>query len=357
MNYYFIKKHHHSTSLTLFGKIIFRFLLLSLILTPFFMFLFIERELYILAACSSFIAYTWVAFLFLFISIHMFFDLIFYVLSKKNHNFSDKSLSKVFYLTFILSIIILTYGYFEAENIKIDKVLLKSKKLSSLSKPLKIVQISDTHFSPVKGASLAKKITGIIKNEEPDIIFMTGDFSDKGVKEKAEIAALFQEIKPKWGKFAVTGNHEYIAGIDESCDFIKEAGFTLLRNENVRLGDLITIVGTDDEIASSFNEKRPDELKVLQKAASDKFTIYLKHQPFVNESWCKYFDLQLSGHTHAGQIFPFSLLVRLAFRYVKGLHEVRKNTYLYINRGSGTWGPPFRFLAPPEITVILLKGD
>ena len=128
----------------------------------------------------------------------------------------------------------------------------------------------------------------------------------------------------------------------------------MLRNEAVEAGP-ITIAGVDDRTAVQMNLEKPvSEKELLENLPRDRFTLFLKHQPRLDRSSIGLFDLQLSGHTHRGQIFPFTLIVRFTFPMIAGDYDLGKGSLLHISRGTGTWGPPIRFLAPPEVTVIEL---
>jgi predicted MPP superfamily phosphohydrolase len=161
------------------------------------------------------------------------------------------------------------------------------------------------------------------------------------------------------GKYAVTGNHEFISGIEYSTDFITKCGFRLIRNSLVNVRTDLNIAGIDDPTGRRFlkTEKNIHEETFMSGINPGKYTILLKHQPKINKKATRFFDLQLSGHTHGGQIFPFTLAVKLAFPYIYGLYSINDNTTLYVSRGTGTWGPPIRFLAPAEITVITLLPE
>jgi predicted MPP superfamily phosphohydrolase len=150
----------------------------------------------------------------------------------------------------------------------------------------------------------------------------------------------------------VTGNHEYYAGLDQSLAFLERSGFRLLRGETVTVGDRITLAGVDDPTGGSA----PDEAALLKKEPRTRFTVLLKHRPRVNSEAVSLFDLQLSGHAHRGQIFPFNLLTGLEYPMQNGLYELPGNGYLYTSRGTGTWGPPMRILSPPEMTLFEIVG-
>ena len=143
----------------------------------------------------------------------------------------------------------------------------------------------------------------------------------------------------------------------KAADLIRDSGFVLLRNQTVSVGPHIAIVGLDDPAGGSV-QQGPGEMQLLATVPDDKFKLLLKHRPLLDANSKSRFDLQLSGHTHQGQIFPFGLLVQLFFPVGQGLHQVAPHSYIYTSRGTGTWGPPIRLLAPPEITVFeILPGD
>jgi predicted MPP superfamily phosphohydrolase len=172
------------------------------------------------------------------------------------------------------------------------------------------------------------------------------------------LADMIKEINPRYGKFAVLGNHEYYAGLKQAIEFKKVAGFTLLRGEGISIDGIINLIGVDDPAAKYFNGYDESmEKRLLASFPRERFTILLKHRPLINKDSLGLFDLQLSGHVHKGQIFPFSLLTKIYYPKDAGLLRVNGGI-LYVSRGSGTWGPPIRFLAPPEVTVIdIVRGD
>jgi hypothetical protein len=164
---------------------------------------------------------------------------------------------------------------------------------------------------------------------------------------------LLKSIQPRYGKFAVTGNHEFYAGLHESIAFMQDSGFSVLRGQGTTVAGRINIIGMDDPTGLRMGLSRDvAEGQILSLFPRENFTLLLKHQPVVDVTALGRFDLQLSGHTHKGQIFPFSLITRLYFPNHSGHFMLPKQSRLYVNRGTGTWGPPIRFLAPAEITVI-----
>jgi predicted MPP superfamily phosphohydrolase len=166
-------------------------------------------------------------------------------------------------------------------------------------------------------------------------------------------------VDPPLGKFAIAGNHEFYAGIRQSGRFLRAAGFKFLRNEDFELNGLINLVGVDDPAGKrrypEIGQVGKEEKILLADLDSERFTLLLKHRPTVEIESLGRFDLQLSGHTHGGQIFPFNLITRLFYPRERGLYRLDKESVLYVSRGTGTWGPPMRFLSPPEVTLIELQ--
>ena len=246
------------------------------------------------------------------------------------------------------------YGYFEAHDIRTEKVRIETAKLPAGIDRLTIAQISDVHLGLIiRGGRLAKMLD-IVRAAKPDMFISTGDLVDAQINHLEGLAEQLRGIKTKYGNYAITGNHEYYAGLVKALAFTREAGFRVLRNEAVNAGPIM-LAGVDDRAAVQLGLEKPaSEKELLEKLPRDSFTIFLKHQPRLEQSTTGLFDLQLSGHTHKGQIFPFTLLVQLMFPTIAGDYDLGKGSRLHVSRGTGTWGPPIRFLAPPEVTVIEL---
>ena len=188
--------------------------------------------------------------------------------------------------------------------------------------------------------------------------FFTGDAADGSVQSYGEHLNSLAKIHPKYGKYFVTGNHEYYSDMNGWLQLIEGLGFKILVNEsqNIIVNDAtIMITGIPDRGGGHFSSSHKTDMeKAVGGMNSSDLKILLAHQPGDVEHATKYgFDLQLSGHTHGGQYFPFSLLVQMAHPFLKGLHK-RENTWIYINQGTGYWGPPLRIGTEPEITEIVL---
>ncbi|MDY6842704.1 MAG: metallophosphoesterase [Thermodesulfobacteriota bacterium] len=259
--------------------------------------------------------------------------------------------------TFIAVLVICTYGYFEALNIGVTTLTLKTPKLPKNLDKLVIAQISDLHLGILVREKRLENVITIMQNINPDIIVSTGDLVDENVDSMQGLTKLFKAINPRFGKYAVTGNHEFYAGIELSEKFTKDSEFVLLRNQYMNVSDLMNIVGIDDPTAKFFGENKGQDIPTLLSYCNpDLFTLLLYHQPrhFETTTSLLPIDLQLSGHTHGGQLFPFIHLTRIVYPMAKGFYEAN-GTKLYVSRGTGTWGPPLRFLSPPEIVVITLE--
>ncbi len=189
---------------------------------------------------------------------------------------------------------------------------------------------------------------------KPDIIVATGDIVDGHGDNLNLLAQRFHSYMPPLGAYAVTGNHEHYAGLENSLLFLRDAGFTVLRGEQVKAGGIV-LAGADDPTAVSLAQRtRLDTKNVPAPVTANGFIVLLKHQPVVDSDTP--FDLQLSGHIHGGQIFPFVYLTRLVYRAHTGLTDLADGRRLYVSRGTGTWGPPIRLLAAPEITLIAISS-
>ncbi len=319
-----------------------------------------QHDYEVSARALAYLAYFWMAALFLFFCSALVLDLAGLIIRAAGWmTRSDVSAYLVsartsFLVSLGLSLALCAYGYFEAFDIRTEKVRIETAKLPAGVDRITIAQISDVHLGLIVRAERLAKMLDIVRNARPDIFISTGDLVDAQINHLSGLAEQLRGIKAKYGNYAITGNHEYYAGLAKALDFTREAGFRVLRNEAVSAGP-ITIAGVDDRTAVLFKmEKAVSEKELLESLPRDRFTLFLKHQPRMEKSSIGLFDLQLSGHTHKGQIFPFTLLVRRIFPTIAGDYDLGNGSRLHVSRGTGTWGPPIRFLAPPEVTVIEL---
>jgi uncharacterized protein len=314
---------------------------------------------HLFAQLISWAGYTWMGIIFLFFSFSLLIDVYRVSISGAGlilrQDLSNLVITSrhAFLIPFLISVGIAGYGYFEAANIRTERVVIRSHKIPAELNRLRIAQISDVHLGLIVREKRLKSILGEVQKAEPDILVSTGDLVDGQINNLTGLAALLRDINPRYGKYAVTGNHEFYAGIEQSIEFTEQAGFTILRGERVDIQNMLTIAGVDDSQARSFGlYQGKSEKELLRDIPDRRFILLLKHRPLLDSASGGRFDLQLSGHVHKGQIFPFSILTALYYETQAGLASLAGHSSLYVSRGSGTWGPPIRFLSPPEVTVI-----
>ncbi|MBL0225398.1 MAG: metallophosphoesterase [Geobacteraceae bacterium] len=258
-----------------------------------------------------------------------------------------------------LALIASVYAVYEAGRIRTDRVTILTDKLPPAVRSIRVVQISDVHVGLLVREARLESILKAVRAAQPDVLVSTGDLVDGRLSREDvtshlnRMAAMTAAVPAKAGKYAVTGNHEFYAGLDQALEFTRAAGFTVLRNRSVELPGGITISGVDDAaVRRGKPEGPPFESEVLKSLSPRQFHLLLKHRPIVADTADGRFDLQLSGHVHKGQLFPFNLLVRLKFPIPCGTTTAKNGSTIHVSRGSGTWGPPMRLFAPPEVTVI-----
>ena len=361
LHFYFYIKCVKSLRFFELHRLWFIFTLSLLLLSPILLNLFQNYNTGFFGYSLSYLGYLWMAFIFLFFSIHICIDLftglVVFIGSRIHLSifpikwFAGYQLG--FFSTLLMIFTVLVYGHFEVRSIRIEKISLESDLIPQEIQKFRIVQISDIHFSIINKKELAEKIVRQINQLEPDLVVCTGDLIDRGLPNEAAVITRLNTIKARYGMYAVTGNHEFYTGIEKATAFITQAGFKMIRNQFIPVAGWINLVGVDDPAGRNFpSEIYLQEDEILKNIPSGKMNILLKHQPIVNPNSRDLFTLQLSGHVHKGQIFPFSLITALLYRYHSGYFELSPKSHLYVSRGTGTWGPPIRFLAPPEITVI-----
>ena len=322
-----------------------------------------EREgLEVTGRVLAIAGYTWMGFVFLFFSLAITLDLYHALLflAGKLFHFDGRayflSSRGSFLIACCWGILVSLYGVYEAQNIRAERVEIRTAKLPAGTDKLTIVQVSDVHLGLMVRHGRVSRIIELIEKADPDIVVSTGDLVDGQLDGVTDLAQYFRNIRPQFGKYAVTGNHEFYAGLESSLLLTREAEFRVLRNEAVEVGERVLLVGVDDPAVRRGGAAAVgiSEQSLLERSPRERFTILLKHRPVVDRGSLGKFDLQLSGHVHKGQIFPFNLLTYLLYPVKAGLSQYSQQTSLYVSRGTGTWGPPIRFLAPPEVTVIEL---
>lgn len=300
---------------------------------------------------TAWVSYTWMGFLFLFFCIGLVFDLGHALAALLSFKWPLGN-AITFGITGLLALAALCYGLMEARQIQVEKVNIGTAKLASGR--VTIAQISDLHLGMMKGSAFLGSVMDKLRELRPDIVVATGDIVDGQGDDLDALATRFKTYTPPLGAYAVTGNHEHYAGLANSLRFLHNAGFTVLRGESAKAGGIV-LAGVDDP-GSRDPDQPPilDTRQALSSVTRNDFIVLLKHQPVADGDTP--FDLQLSGHVHGGQIFPFVYLTRLVYGIHTGLTTLADGRLLYVSRGTGTWGPPIRLFAPPEITLITIES-
>ena len=241
----------------------------------------------------------------------------------------------------------------------VEEVEIPISDLPSDLEGFRIAQVSDIHVGATVRRGQVQAIVDQVNALEPDLIAITGDLVDGSVEGLTPHVEPLRSLKATHGAAFCTGNHEYYSGAGPWCAKVEELGIRVLTNASVVLehgGSRVLLAGVPDRQGGGFLEgHHPDPVAVAEAAEPADLRVLLSHQPITATEGARAgFDLQLSGHTHAGQYFPFTLFIRLAQRWVEGLHRVGE-MWLYVNRGTTWWGPPLRLGAPQEVTLLTLR--
>jgi predicted MPP superfamily phosphohydrolase len=231
-----------------------------------------------------------------------------------------------------------------------------SKQVDSV-KMLDIAVASDIHLGTIIGRERLNEIVDKINNIHADLVLFPGDIVDEDLAPvvNQNLGEMLRTIKAKYGVYAITGNHEYIGGVEEAVKYLTEHGIRVLRDEVVNVNGSIVLVGREDRSISQFNGKKRKPLAELMTGVDKRYPIILMdHQPFgLHEAVEQGADLQLSGHTHHGQLWPFNAITNAIYELSWGYKKIEQ-TQFYVSSGVGTWGPPVRLGNTPEIIHLRL---
>ena len=305
------------------------------------------------ARVVGYLGYLWMGFFFLFLSASSALDVLRGMLAALGwlwHRDLMFAEGRLLASSIFIALAASLYGVFEAASIRVSRITLRSRKIPAATGRVRIVLISDVHLGLMVGRRRLQRILARVVALEPDLLVSTGDLVDGQMDGLRGLELQLSALTPPLGKFAVLGNHEALAGVEASIAFTRSCGFRLLRQESAALTDFLVLAGVDDPWLASA--KGDPDRALLAALPPDRYKILLKHRPKVETAAAGLFDLQLSGHVHKGQIFPFNLITHLVYPVKMGLSPAGAGSLLYVSRGTGTWGPPLRVLAPPEVTVI-----
>lgn len=272
-------------------------------------------------------------------------------LSKKRRDFFKKSLDIG---SAAVATTLSAKSIYNARFVEVQKVNIKIK---NLKQSYKIVQLSDIHIGGIIDENFIKDVVERVNKLSPDIVVITGDLIDIEIKNATDSLNELRGLKSKYGTYFIVGNHEYFHGIDEIMQAVKSLGIRVLENENIYIGEEskgFNLVGVYDVMGYRTGSYIPDLNKALS-GVKESPTVLLAHQPRYIEMVNSGVDLMLSGHTHGGQIYPFRFLVKLQQPYISGLHQHNESLQIYVNKGTGFWGPPMRLGASAEISEITLE--
>ncbi len=313
----------------------------------------------------SWIGYIWLAlalyflFTFVFIDLIRLFDVFFHFLPEKNSIAFNKLKLYAFYSIIVINISLIVFGYVNSYKIrKTEYFISTDKNLLSNKNDFNILAISDIHLGSIVAGNKLNKIKYLCNEIKPDIVLFIGDILDEAMSPiiTKNIGRPLSEINAPYGVYAVLGNHEYFGGQKKVIDYIEnKLGIKLLIDSFIRIDNII-IIGRNDLHSKRFNGINSKSIKqIIDSTDSKHFFIVLDHQPKrFNEALKCNMDLQISGHTHDGQFWPFSLLVRKIYEVSHGILK-KNNSYLIVSSGFGTWGPPIRIGTYPEIVLINIK--
>ncbi|MDG4667082.1 metallophosphoesterase [Mycobacterium sp. 236(2023)] len=262
-----------------------------------------------------------------------------------------------------VAVVLLAWGHFEAMRVpRVRNVDVTIDRLGRGLDGLRIAMITDTHYGPINRARWSAGVIDEVNKLDADIVCHVGDIADGTVDVREEQAAPLALVRAREVRVYVTGNHEYFSEAEGWLDYMERIGWDVLHNRHTvveRGGDRLVIAGVDDATAKGSGVRGHGEDLDAALAGTDPAlpVLLLAHQPKqIPKAVRAGVDLQISGHTHGGQIWPFNFLVRLDQPVVQGLSRHSERTQLYTSRGTGFWGPPFRVFAPSEITLLTLRS-
>jgi len=273
--------------------------------------------------------------------------------------YADYEKTKIIIFYICLTIVSLTVlaGFINARTVRIKELSFVIPKKVNGDKNLRMVMVSDVHMGTLIAKRKTARLVTEINELKPDIVVFAGDLVDEDLDPviKNNLGEALTKIKSRLGVYAIPGNHEYIGGVEAAIKYLTENGIIMLRDNSVFMENSFYLVGRDDRDKTRFTGKKRMELTELLKGIDKSFPIILlDHQPFnLNKAAYLGVDLQLSGHTHHGQIWPLNYITNVMYDVSWGSKKIGK-TQFYVSSGFGTWGPPVRLGNTPEIVLLNL---
>ena len=261
-----------------------------------------------------------------------------------------------FYYEFLIVIplvfLVIFIGYLNAKNVRIKELYITIKNKKAVPKKYKIAVASDIHLGTIIGTKRLQNIVNKINSLSPDMVLLPGDVLDEDVTPviRQNLGELLKTIQAPLGIYSVTGNHEYIGGIQKAVKYLTDHNVIILRDESILIDGNFYLVGREDRAKKGFTGKNRKSLdEIMEDVDTGKPVILMDHQPYNLEEAEKYnIDLQLSGHTHHAQLWPLNYITEKIYELSWG-YKRKNNTHYYVSCGVGTWGPPVRLGNKPEI--------
>jgi uncharacterized protein len=256
--------------------------------------------------------------------------------------------------------VLLIAGHVNSLVPRVVRLDLKTAKHSPGERQVNIVAASDIHLGTIVGRHRLDRLIDRINSLEPDLVLLPGDVVDEDLIPviRQNLGESLRNFRSRFGVFAVTGNHEYIGGVERACEYLSEHSVDVLRDRSVKVADSFYLVGREDRSCLQFTGRKRQPLEELLAGIDRRLPVLLMdHQPFdLGEAAQQNVDLQLSGHTHRGQLWPVNFIIRAIFEVGWGYRK-KGGTHYYVSSGFGTWGPPVRIGHRPEIVQIRLSFE
>jgi hypothetical protein len=325
--------------------------------------IFVRRRLGILSSALSWTAYVWLGFTFLLLTTTFASDAALWLLGAAATTPQDTLLLERARALLVAVVASAAAGVALRQGLappSVRRVEIPLARWPQALDGFRIVQISDVHIGPLLDRRFATEIATRVNALAPDLVAMTGDLVDGSVARIGDEVEPFGAIRARHGVYFITGNHDFYSGADAWVERVQELGWRALRNECVVIGDgdaRFDLAGVDDHHGALLGPGQGEDLaRALGGRETARPVVLLAHDPATFRRASQHgVDLQLSGHTHGGQIWPFRYLVRLTVPWVAGLYRLGASA-VYVSRGTGFWGPPMRLGAPSEITELVLRA-